>query len=75
MREAAEDIEALADEGLTWRLGQAARARADADRGPEAARAEGVVAPNGVEMDREELDHAKKIWASIDFTKGGKSRP
>lgn len=75
MREAAEDIEALADEGLTWRLGQAARARAEADRGPEAARAEGVVAPNGVEMDREELDHAKKIWASIDFTKGGKSRP
>jgi DNA primase len=74
LREAVEDIEGLADEGLTWRVSQAARARVEADRGPEAARAEGVIAPNGVELDREELDHAQKTWASIDFTRGGKSR-
>lgn len=75
LRDAVEDIQALADEGLTWRLGQAARARLDAEKGPEAARAEGVIAPNGVELDREELDHAKRVWDSIDFTRGGKSRP
>lgn len=74
LREAVEDIEGLADEGLTWRVGQAARARLDAEKGPEATRAEGVIAPNGVELDKEELDHAKKIWASIDFTRGGKAR-
>lgn len=74
LREAEEDIHALADEGLTWRLGQVARAKADAEKGPEAARAEGVIAPNGVELNREELDHAQRIWASIDFTRGGKSR-
>ena len=74
MRDAAEEIGGLADEGLTWRVSQAARAVADAEKGPEAARAEGVVAANGVELDREELDHAKRTWDSIDFTRGGKAR-
>lgn len=74
LREAEEDIEGLADEGLTWRVSQAARARAEAEKGPEASRADGVIAPNGVELDREELDHAQKTWASIDFSRGGKAR-
>ncbi|MEH7829496.1 DNA primase [Gemmobacter denitrificans] len=74
LREASEDIEALADEGLTWRVAQAARAVAEAEKGPEAARADGVLAENGVEMDREELDHARQTWANIDFTRGGKAR-
>lgn len=74
LREAVEDIEGLADEGLTWRVSQAARAKLDAEKGPEGARAEGVIAPNGVELDKEELDHAKKTWASIDFSRGGKAR-
>lgn len=75
LREAVEDIGALADEGLTWRLSEAARARANAERGPEAARSEGVIAPNGVELDRDELDHARRVWDSIDFSRGGKARP
>lgn len=74
LREAVEDIDSLPDEGLTWRLGQAALARLDAEKGPESARAEGVIAANGVELDREELNHAKRVWDSIDFTRGGKSR-
>ncbi len=74
LRDAAEEIGGLADEGLTWRVSQATRAVADAEKGPEAARAEGVVAANGVELDREELDHAKRTWDSIDFTRGGKAR-
>lgn len=74
LREAVEDLDHLADEGLTWRLKQASQALRDADRGPEASRAEGVIAPNGVEMNKDELDHAQKTWASIDFTRGGKAR-
>ncbi|WP_151720757.1 DNA primase [Gemmobacter serpentinus] len=74
MREASEDIEGLADEGLTWRISEAARAIRDAEKGPEAARADGVVAPNGVELDREDLDKAQQVWASIDFSRGGKAR-
>lgn len=74
LREASEDIEGLVDEGLTWRVSQAARARRDAEKGPEAARADGVKAANGVELDREELDHAQKTWDSIDFSRGGKAR-
>jgi DNA primase len=38
IEEAQDDIDGLADEGLTWRLAQAARARADADRIAETAR-------------------------------------
>ena len=74
IREAVEDLDGLADEGLTWRLKQASQAKIEAERGPEAARAEGVIAPNGVEMNKDELDHAQKMWASIDFTRGGKAR-
>lgn len=74
LREAVEDLDHLADEGLTWRLKQAGQARRDAEKGPEGARADGVMAPNGVEMNKDELDHAQKTWASIDFTRGGKAR-
>lgn len=74
IRDAEEDLEGLADEGLTWRLTQASLARVEAERGPEGARAEGVVASNGVEMNKDELDHARKTWASIDFSRGGKAR-
>jgi DNA primase len=40
IEEAEEDIDGLADEGLTWRLARAAAARAEADRLPETARTE-----------------------------------
>lgn len=74
LSEAAEDLEGLADEGLTWRLGRAAEARVSAARGPQEQKTEAIVAENGVELDREELDRARKLREQIDFSRGGKAR-
>ncbi|MGB3279392.1 MAG: DNA primase [Pseudorhodobacter sp.] len=72
--EAAEDLDGLADEGLTWRLAQANEARFSAAKGPEAVKGEGFVADNGVEMDRDELEEARSLWDSIDFGRNGRSK-
>ncbi len=72
IREAVEDMEGVVDEGLTWRLMKASSALVDADRGPEATRAEGVIAPNGVEMNKDELEQSRRLMDSIVFTRGGK---
>ncbi|MEZ5796824.1 MAG: DNA primase [Paracoccaceae bacterium] len=74
LAEAEQDMEHLVDEGLTWRVGKAAEARASAARGPQEQKTEAILAPNGVELDREELDRARKLHAQIDFTRGGKAR-
>jgi len=74
LTEAQADVEGLADEGLTWRIGKAAEARATAARGPQEQKTEAIVAPNGVELDREELDRARRLREQIDFTRGGKAR-
>jgi DNA primase len=54
MREAAEDIEGLADEALTWRLGQAAEARNRALRSQQEDRTEYEMSENGARLNREE---------------------
>jgi DNA primase len=69
--EAEEDITGLADEGVTWRLARINEARFAAERGPQEDRRSGLVAENGVEMDRTELEEARNLWDRIDFTKGG----
>ena len=74
LTEAQADVEGLADEGLTWRIGKAAEARATAARGPQEQKTEAIVAPNGVELDREELDRARRLREQIDFSRGGKAR-
>lgn len=74
LAEAQADVEGLADEGLTWRIGKAAEARLAATRGPQEQKTEAIVAPNGVELDREELDRARRLREQIDFTRGGKTR-
>ena len=74
LAEAQADVEGLADEGLTWRIGKAAEARASAARGPQEQKTEAILAPNGVELDREELDRARRLREQIDFTRGGKAR-
>jgi len=74
IREAVEDMEGVVDEGLTWRLMKASSALVDADRGPEATRAEGVIAPNGVEMNKDELEQSRRLMDSIVFTRGGKQQ-
>lgn len=67
--EAVEDIEGLADEGLTWRLSQANVARFTAQAGPQGKTTEAVTAPNGVQMDKDELQGARSLWDSIQFTR------
>ena len=74
LAEAADDLAGLADEGLTWRISRATEARLTAARGPQEQKTEAIIAPNGVELDREELDRARRLHAQIDFTRGGKAR-
>lgn len=52
--EAERDLSDLADEGLTWRLSQAADAVAKAGRGQAEDKTEYEIAPNGVRISREE---------------------
>jgi DNA primase len=70
IEEAMEDIEGLVDEGLTWRISQANVARFTAQAGPQGKTAEAVIAPNGVQMDKDELAGARSLWDSIQFSKG-----
>jgi DNA primase len=70
IEEAMEDIEGLVDEGLTWRISQANVARFSAQAGPQGKTAEAVIAPNGVQMDKDELAGARSLWDSIQFSKG-----
>lgn len=72
--EAVEDLAGLADEGVTWRLAQINEARFAAQRGPQEDKRSGLVAENGVEMDREELEEARSLWERIDYSKGRHGR-
>ncbi|MGY9048973.1 MAG: DNA primase, partial [Rhodobacterales bacterium] len=54
--EGVEDLQGdLADESVTWRLGQAAEARSSAQRAQQEDSADYVTAANGVQLDAEEL--------------------
>lgn len=72
IEEAAQDIEGVVDEGLTWRLRQAVEARAEAQRGPQDKSGESVIAPNGVALDKDEIAAARRVFDSIRFEKGGR---
>jgi DNA primase len=61
IREAMEDLAELADEGLTWRLAQAAAAQENAGRSGQEDRTEFDIAPNGVRLNREERDALDKL--------------
>lgn len=71
IEEAAQDIEGVVDEGLTWRLRKANEARAEAQRGPQDKSGESVIAPNGVALDKDEIAAARRVFDSIRFEKGG----
>ncbi len=68
--EAEEDLEGLADEALTWRLGQAAEARNRALRSQQEDKAEYDVGPNGARIDRTEREALDSLMEKIRFTKG-----
>ncbi len=69
VREAAEDLDALADEAVTWRLGQAVRAVHDVTRGQNEDKAEYDTAPNGLSLSRDERDAFDALMKHIGFAK------
>ncbi|WP_420859481.1 DNA primase [Marivivens marinus] len=76
LAEAVEDLTGVADEGLTWRLGQATEALHRAGRGDTEDRAEFEVGANGARMKKEERTAFDRLLSQIDYGKGGrKGRP
>ncbi|WP_375262387.1 DNA primase [Palleronia sp.] len=63
--EALGDIGAVDDEALTWRLSQAAQARARAERSQGEDRRRFDLAPNGVRLDREERSALDRLLSQI----------
>jgi DNA primase len=75
MAEAELGIAGLSDESQTWRVSRATDLRNAALRGmPKEQKGETILAPNGVEQDREELERARRLYDQIDPTRGGRSR-
>lgn len=70
--EASEDLEAQADEGLTWRLKTAASAAAEATRSRQEDGGDHDVADNGALMLREERSSLDSLIEGIRFTKPGR---
>ncbi len=69
LAEATDDIRALEDEALTWRVSQAAEARNKAVRSESEDRANYDIADNGVRLDREERDSFGALLDRIGFSK------
>jgi DNA primase len=70
--EAVQDVQGVADEGMTWRLGQAAVAvetKKHADTGQDA---DVVVADNGLALRKDEVERSRSLLDTIDFTRGGR---
>ena len=59
-----------ADEGLTWRLAQAAEAKNKASRSQTEDNTEYEISESGAQMNRDERSAFKQLWDNIDFTKG-----
>ncbi|MCO6382821.1 DNA primase [Oceanicola sp. 502str15] len=73
--EAMHQIDGLADEGLTWRLGQASEARHRATTNHETDKADYDIAPNGARLDRSERASLDALLDQIGQQKprGGRS--
>ncbi|MEX5729601.1 DNA primase [Rhodovulum iodosum] len=65
IEEAMHDIEGLADEGLTWRLSEVAKARHNAGRGETEDRGEFDLGPNGARISRDERDAFAELLTRI----------
>ncbi len=73
--EAAEDLAGLADEGLTWRLGQAAEALHAAGGDTDDDKAVYDVGPNGARVKRDEKQRFDALLSKIDPSKGRTQEP
>ncbi|TDK51596.1 DNA primase [Antarcticimicrobium luteum] len=72
--EAVEELTGMADEAMTWRLGQAAEARSRSYRIEMEGGSESVLAENGLALDKSDVEYRDKVFDKIDFTRGGRSR-
>ncbi len=72
--EAMQDMSGLADEGLTWRLSQAAEARNRAERSETEDKTTYDTGPNGAKLDREERHAFEQLLGKITYAKG-RQRP
>ena len=72
--EAMQDIDHLVDEGLTWRLGQAAQARHKAETGQTEDKTEYETAPSGAKIKKDERSAFDALLEGIRFSKGA-NRP
>ncbi|WP_166416132.1 DNA primase [Cochlodiniinecator piscidefendens] len=73
VEDALQDLTGVADEGLTWRLQQAAEARNRAVRSESEDKAEYDVGDNGLALNRAERSRLNSLLENITFAKG-KSR-
>ena len=73
VEDAMDEITGLVDEGLTWRLGQAAAARHDAGKPDEANPDDYEIAPNGVKLSRSDRARSEAVFDAIRFDKSGGS--
>ncbi|SHL84265.1 DNA primase [Roseovarius litoreus] len=69
VREAAEDLAGVADEAVTWRLGQAAEERQRALRSQTEDTTEYDLAENGARISRDERERLEKLLNGITFSK------
>ncbi len=70
IEDAVEDLNGVADEGLTWRLAQASEALDKAGRGDNEDRAEYAVGKNGARMKKDEQSAFDQLLDQINFAKG-----
>lgn len=70
VEDALRDVEGLVDEGLTWRLGQAAEAVNNATRSGREDRTEYDLGPNGARVSRDEKSAFDALLNRIDYNKG-----
>jgi len=68
--DAVEDLDGIVDEGLTWRLSQAAAALDKAGRGDSEDRAEYEVGQNGARIQKDERSKFEDLLDQINFAKG-----
>jgi DNA primase len=71
MSEASEEIAGVADEAVTWRLGQAAETRNRAQRSQQEDKAEYEVGDNGARISRDERDAFEALLERIRYSKSG----
>ncbi len=75
IEEASEDLDRVADEGLTWRLSEAAKARDKAEAGDREDKTEYDVGDNGALISRDEKGAFDELLDQISFDRASKRAP